>query len=124
MANFKLAEELDDQKSKLKDINDFLVNELKARALSYAVLQSDLAEAKKSKEDTETRCEVRKTKRTEEIIKSINQRTKAFVQTPGLSSPNTFLDEPQPLLRVFQTRSLSCCVCALCTLESCNASGG
>ena len=90
MANFKLAEELDDQKSKLKDINDFLVNELKARALSYAVLQSDLAEAKKSKEDTETRCEVRKTK-----------RTKAIVRAPGLSSPNTFLDELQPLPSVF-----------------------
>jgi len=45
--NYKLAEELEDQKSKLKDINDFLVNELKARALSYAALQAELAETKK-----------------------------------------------------------------------------
>lgn len=45
--NYKLTEELEDQKSKLKDINDFLVNELKARALSYAALQAELAETKK-----------------------------------------------------------------------------
>eukprot|EP00892_Ulva_mutabilis_P011652 jgi/Ulvmu1/885/UM100_0040.1 len=45
--NYKLTEELADQKCKLKDINDFLVNELKARALSYAALQAELAETKK-----------------------------------------------------------------------------
>ena len=58
MANYRLAEELDEQKCKLKDINDFLVNELKARALSYAVLQSDLAEATKGREASEALLEV------------------------------------------------------------------
>jgi hypothetical protein len=56
--NYQLSEELDQQKSKLKDINDFLVNELKARALSFAVLQSDLAEAKKSKDQMKDSYEV------------------------------------------------------------------
>jgi hypothetical protein len=56
--NYQLSEELEQQKSKLKDINDFLVNELKARALSFAVLQSDLAEAKKTKDEIKESYEV------------------------------------------------------------------
>lgn len=57
--NYTLSEELEAQKGKLKDINDFLVNELKARALSFAVLQSDLTEARKAKDDDKEAYEAR-----------------------------------------------------------------
>ena len=56
--NYKLTEELEEQKSKLKDINEFLVNELKARALSFATLQAELAETKKTMEENQTHFQV------------------------------------------------------------------
>ena len=56
--NFKLTEELEDQKSKLKDINEFLVNELKARALSFAALQAELTETKKTMEENQANFQV------------------------------------------------------------------
>lgn len=56
--NYKLTEELEEQKSKLKDINEFLVNELKARALSFATLQAELTETKKTMEDNKTHFQV------------------------------------------------------------------
>jgi hypothetical protein len=60
VANYRLAEDLEGQKEKLKDINDFLVNELKARALSYAVLQGELADVKKCLEEARAAHEVRR----------------------------------------------------------------
>jgi hypothetical protein len=42
----------------LKDINDFLVNELKARALSFAALQAELADTKKKMEASKKAFEV------------------------------------------------------------------
>jgi hypothetical protein len=59
VGSFRLAEQLDEQRCKLRDINDFLVNELKARALSCAVLQGELTEAVKARDAANERCEAR-----------------------------------------------------------------
>jgi hypothetical protein len=56
--NYKLTEELEEVKSKLKDINEFLVNELKARALSFAALQAELTETKRTMEENQAQFQV------------------------------------------------------------------
>ena len=47
MENIKLSEELETQKSNLRDINEFLTNELKARLLTTTDLEGKIAEMEK-----------------------------------------------------------------------------
>jgi hypothetical protein len=58
LENFKLHDELSEQKLTLDDINEFLTAELKARSLANAQLEERAAGLAKELEDTRRRCEV------------------------------------------------------------------
>lgn len=57
--NFKLSEELETQKLNLRDINEFLTNELKARSLTTSALESKVQELNVLVEDVRRSHEVR-----------------------------------------------------------------
>jgi len=57
--NFKLSDELDAQKLNLRDINEFLTNELKARTATNAVLDERVALLTQRMEDLRRTSEVR-----------------------------------------------------------------
>lgn len=59
MDNFKLSEELETQKLNLRDINEFLTNELKARSLTTSALESKVQELNVLVEDVRRSHEVR-----------------------------------------------------------------
>lgn len=56
--NFKLSEELETQKLNLRDINEFLTNELKARSLTTSALESKVQELNLLVEDVRRSHEV------------------------------------------------------------------
>lgn len=56
--NIKLSEELDSQKTSLKDINEFLTNELKARSVTTSALEKTIAELEEKLEDQKSSYEV------------------------------------------------------------------
>ena len=57
--NFKLSDELAEQRLNLKDINEFLTNELKVRSLTTAALEEKVASLHQQMEDTRKEYEVR-----------------------------------------------------------------
>lgn len=56
--NFRLSDELEAQKVNLKDINEFLTNELKARSLTTSALEEKVLELTQKMEDIQRECEV------------------------------------------------------------------
>lgn len=56
--NIKLSEELDSQKASLKDINEFLTNELKARSVTTSALEKTIAELEEKLEEQKGSYEV------------------------------------------------------------------
>jgi hypothetical protein len=57
--NIKLTDELENQKINLRDINEFLTNELKARSLTTAALEEKVQELTQLAEDNKKSHEVR-----------------------------------------------------------------
>jgi hypothetical protein len=57
--NFKLSEDLETQKLNLRDINEFLTNELKARSLTTSALEAKVYELNQLMEEVRKNHEVR-----------------------------------------------------------------
>ena len=58
--NMRLADELETQKLNLRDINEFLTNELKARSLTTTALEAKVVELNGMMEDMKKSQEVRR----------------------------------------------------------------
>ncbi|GMH42618.1 hypothetical protein BSKO_10537 [Bryopsis sp. KO-2023] len=96
--NIKLTQELDNQKANLRDINEFLTNELQARSITTTTLEQNIAELQGKMEQQKSEYEAEISKLKEENVGIVQTMEKSIhdyeKKTRGIQE---FLDKKEQL---------------------------
>ncbi|KAK9817802.1 hypothetical protein WJX72_002415 [[Myrmecia] bisecta] len=101
--NVKLTDELEEQKDNLRDINEFLTNELKARSLAGAALEQRITELEKELATVKSKAEADVKRLQSEKEAEVAQKDTALQEIEKkMHSSKSFLDQKDDLEATFK----------------------